>query len=140
MSLFMTEKLPHTIAKREYIFVAICVLVFASIPLNLVAGKALLTKITSIEGQGLGRKPLLGWYTRFLPSNSIRSIRIQTWPVFISPSMTDQFLLVHQWQGIYRVTRSLIYHKLKNILLQVCLFIIRLNIYICWVKIMLSKK
>jgi len=53
MAFMILETKVYPLLDREYVFCAICVLVFASIPLNLVASKALLTKIVDAESQGL---------------------------------------------------------------------------------------
>ena len=52
MSLMILEGYLVKLLHRELVFGMVCVLVFASIPLNLVAAKALLTKIVEPEHQG----------------------------------------------------------------------------------------
>merc|ERR1711881_160707 len=51
--LIFAEHYPTTIFGKEAVFVTICVLVFASIPLNLTGSRALISKIVPAEKQGL---------------------------------------------------------------------------------------
>ena len=53
MALMILETYVQTLLSKQLVFAGICVLVFASIPLNLVACKALLTKIIEPERQGV---------------------------------------------------------------------------------------
>jgi len=51
--LFMCEQIPSDYQAKEAIFMTICLIVYSSIPLNLVAAKSLITKLVPREHQGV---------------------------------------------------------------------------------------